>query len=81
MPRYRLRHMHEPEDCAVAFAAWQAFSSPLSGTRMLCSCPGGAHELLAVVTATGPEAALEQLPPWVRARASAAMVREVTLPG
>lgn len=77
MPRYLLRHSHDAADCEVAFAAWKGFPSPLNGTSLMSSCPGGAHDVYAVVTAAGPEEALAQLPPWVRSRATATLVRDV----
>lgn len=77
MPRYLLRHSHDAADCEVAFAAWKGFASPLSGTTLLSSCPGGEHDVYAVVTALGPDEALGQLPPWVRSRATATLVRDV----
>lgn len=79
MPRYLLRHAHDADDCAVAFAAWKGFESPLRGTTLTSTCPGGAHEVYAVVTAPGPDEALGHLPPWVRARASATLARDVRI--
>jgi hypothetical protein len=80
MPRFLLHHRHRPADCAVAFAAWRGFDSPLRGTAVLASCVAGGHLVCWQVDADGPEAALEMLPPYVARRTEAIEVREVQLP-
>ncbi len=80
MAQFLLDHRHDPSECAVAFAAWKGFDSPLRDTRALCSCPTGGHRLWFVVDAPDPEMALGQLPPYVAHRTEAVPVTEVTIP-
>lgn len=75
-----LHHSHRSDDCAVAFAAWRGFASPLRGETALASCLEGGHELWWVVAADSPAAALALLPPWVAERTHAVCVRKVATP-
>jgi hypothetical protein len=80
VPTFVLSHEHRPDECRVAFAAWKGFSSPVRGTRVLCSCATGGHRLWWVVTAADASAALAQLPPFVASRSTAEPVREAPIP-
>jgi hypothetical protein len=62
MALFLFEHHHQPDDCAVAFAAWKGFDSPLKHTAVLCSCRSGGHRLWFVVTSATAESALRQLP-------------------
>jgi hypothetical protein len=75
-----LEHRHQPDECAVAFAAWKGFDSPLRQRAVLCSCRSGGHRIWFVVPAATADAALLQLPPYVAARTAAIDIGEVTIP-
>jgi hypothetical protein len=75
-----LSHRHEPEECAVAAAAWKGFSSPLRHGRPLGSCAYGGHRVWWTVQAATPDAALALLPDYLARRTVAEEVREVQLP-
>ena len=38
MPAFLLHHEHEPRDCAVTFAAWLGFDSPLRRHPVPSTC-------------------------------------------
>jgi hypothetical protein len=80
MPTFVLTHRHEPEECAIAVAAWRGFVSPLRHGRPLGSCARGGHHLWWTVEAPDEEAALSLLPHYVAERTVAEEVREVPLP-
>ena len=84
MTRFILSHRHDPEQCAVAFASWRGFSSPLRHQAAVGTCEGtngsAQHEIWWFVDAGDPEAALAQLPPFVAERAEAKQVGEVSIP-
>jgi hypothetical protein len=80
MPTYLLCHRHEPGECAVAFAAWRGFDSPLRHTPTLASCLHGGHEVWWTVEARDAASALTQLPAFLAERCRAVPVREVTVP-
>jgi hypothetical protein len=80
MAMFLLQHRHEADECAVAFAAWKGFDSPLRQHAVLCSCRSGGHRLWFVVTAGTAGDALHQLPGYVAARTEAIDVAEVTIP-
>jgi hypothetical protein len=80
MPTFVLMHRHQPEECAIAAAAWKGFSSPLRHGRPLGSCGTGGHRLWWTVEAANHTAALALLPPYVALRTAAEEVREVPLP-
>jgi hypothetical protein len=80
MATFVLCHRHEPEECAIAFAAWKGFASPLRHHRPLASCAVGGHRMWWIVTAADAEAALSLLPHYVARRTMADLVREVPLP-
>jgi hypothetical protein len=80
MPKFVLTHRHEPEQCAIAAAAWKGFASPLRHGRPLGSCAHGGHRLWWTVEAADEETALSLLPPYVSQRTVAEEVREVPIP-
>ena len=80
MPKFVLTHTHEPEECAIAVAAWKGFASPLRHGRPLGSCAHGGHRLWWTVEAADEVAALSLLPPYVSGRTVAEEVREVSIP-
>jgi hypothetical protein len=80
MPNYLLSHRHEPDECAVAFAAWRGFDSPLRRHKTVGTCAKGGHELWWTVEADSRRAALAQLPEFVAERTQVVEVREVPIP-
>ena len=80
MPTYQLSHRHTPEECAVAFAAWKGFTSPLRQQPVLSSCTTGGHQLWWTVEAADPQAALALLPNYVASRTEVVEVGEVPVP-
>ena len=80
VPRYVLTHHHEPEECAIAIAAWRGFDSSLRHGRPLGSCATGGHRVWWIVEALGAEEALALLPHYVARRTVAEEVKEVPLP-
>ena len=84
--RFMLRHRHDASECAVAYAAWRGFESPLrrESTLATCAVPAGPdgpeHLLMWTVEAPSVEEALAQLPPWLAARAEARPVPEGLIP-
>jgi hypothetical protein len=80
MPRFLIHHRHEAHECAVAFAAWKGFTSPLRRETTIASCLAGGHEIWWEVTAPGQAAALAQLPRYVAERSEAIPVSDVRVP-
>jgi hypothetical protein len=80
MPQFVLSHRHKPEECAIAFAAWKGFHSPLRHGRPLGSCANGGHRVWWTVEAANKRAALALLPCYVARRTVAEQVAEVPLP-
>ena len=80
MPRFLLRHHHEPSECPAAFAAWNGFDSPLREGSAWCSCPTGGHHLWFLVEAPDAKTALGQLPRYLAQRSEAVRVAEVSIP-
>ena len=84
MPRYLLAHTHEPTDCAVAFAAWRGYESPLRHELAPASCStngdGRVHRIWWELQAPTRDAALAQLPPWVAERTEVNQIGDVTIP-
>ena len=80
MATYLLRHSHAPRECAVAFAAWLGFESPLRHRPVLGTCPTGGHELWWRVEARHMAGALECMPPYVARRTEAIVVRPTQVP-
>jgi hypothetical protein len=73
-------HSHQPDECAIAIAAWKGFDSPLRHGRPLGSCALGGHRVWWFVQAPTAETALSLLPYFVAQRTVAEEVREVPLP-
>jgi hypothetical protein len=80
MPRFLIHHRHEAHECAVAFAAWKGFTSPLRRQTTIASCLAGGHEIWWEVTAPRQAAALAQLPRYVAERSEAIPVSDVRVP-
>ena len=84
--RFALRHRHSPRECAVAYAAWRGFQSPLRHEPTLATCGSGScddaadHLLMWTVDAESEQAALALLPPWLAERTEAYGVSEVPIP-
>jgi hypothetical protein len=80
MSRFVIHHRHRPDECAVAFAAWRGFASPLRGGTAIGSCRFGGHELWWETSATTEEEALALLPRYVAERSIAIRVDELEIP-
>jgi hypothetical protein len=80
MPLFLLHHQHTPAECAVAFAAWLGFDSPLRGGEAASTCLDGGHALWLRVEAADRQAALSLLPPYVAHRSHVIPVRDVHIP-
>ena len=80
MPVFLLHHRHEPGDCAVAFAAWAGFDSPLRHRPAASTCLAGGHALWWRVEAQDRAAALALLPRYVAERTTPIPVRDVEIP-
>jgi hypothetical protein len=80
MALYLIQHLHEPPECATAFAAWKGFDSPLRQRLAWCSCPAGGHQLWFMVEAPDDNAALAQVPRYLAIRSRAVRVAEVSIP-
>ncbi|HUB04209.1 MAG TPA: hypothetical protein VMA76_04015 [Solirubrobacteraceae bacterium] len=80
MAKYVLMHRHQPEECAIAIAAWKGFVSPLRHGRPFGSCAKGGHGIWWTVEAEDERAALSLLPHYVARRTVAEEVDEVPLP-
>jgi hypothetical protein len=80
VPLFMLCHRHEPHECRSAFAAWKGFDSPLRHGLTVASCVEGGHGAWWRVEAPDAEAALAQLPSFVRERTEVERAREVRLP-
>jgi hypothetical protein len=80
MPVFLLHHEHAAAECAAAFAAWTGFESPLRHRPAASTCLAGGHALWWRVEARDPDAALQLLPRYVRARTSVTGVRDVEIP-
>jgi hypothetical protein len=80
MPAFLLDHRHEPHECAVAFAAWQGFDSPLRHGWVPSTCLAGGHRLWWRVDAPDLAGALALLPRFVSERTVAVEIRDVEIP-
>jgi hypothetical protein len=80
MPDFILQHEHAPGECAVAFAAWNGFRSPLRHHAAASTCLAGGHAIWWTVRAASALEALALVPPFVRARTTATEVRDVEIP-
>jgi hypothetical protein len=89
---FMLIHEHTPAECKIAYAAWNGYDSPLRGHPVQSTCarhqshlssgspdrPAG-HEIWWTAHAEDIASALDQLPPYVRDRAQAREISEVTI--
>jgi hypothetical protein len=80
MPVFLLHHQHEPGDCAVSFAAWSGFDSPLRKRLAASTCLAGGHAVWWRVEASDRVAALALLPRFVAERTSPIEVRDIQIP-
>lgn len=80
MPTFRVHHRHAADECAVVFAAWQGFASPLRHRSTVGSCRFGGHEIWWDVEAVDAPGALALLPRYVADRATAARVGDLPIP-
>jgi hypothetical protein len=80
MARFLLQHHHEAHECGAVFASFKGHDSRLRHHGALASCASGGHAIWWVVDAATETAALELLPFYVAARATATRVSEVQIP-
>ncbi len=80
MPTYLLHHQHDPHECAVAFAAWLGFKSPLRHRPASSTCLTGGHVIWWRVEAGDRTSALGLLPRYVAERTTPIEVREIEIP-
>ena len=80
MRTFLLHHQHDPADCAIAFAAWTGFHSPLRHSHAPSTCLSGGHALWWRVKAADAAAALALLPRYVAERTTPIEVRDVEIP-
>ena len=80
VPQFLLVHGHTADECAVAFAAWTGFASPLRGQSTWGSCLTGGHRLWWTVQADDAAAALAYLPAYVARRTEVVRVDAVAIP-
>ena len=80
MPVFLLHHEHEPRECAVAFAAWAGFDSPLRHRLAASTCLAGGHAVWWRVEAADRAAALALLPRYVADRTIPIEVRDIQIP-
>lgn len=76
MPLFRLHHIHEADQCPVAFAAWKGCDSPLRTETVISACSWGRHEMWWDVEAVDGASALALLPRYVAERTNAMRVEE-----
>ena len=80
MPKFLLDHRHEADECAVVFASWRGFTSPLRHHATVGTCPTGGHAIWWQIDAEGEDEALGQLPRYVAERTTATQISEVVIP-
>jgi hypothetical protein len=80
MPRYLLAHRHGARECAVVFAAFKGYDSPLRHAPAIATCVSGGHGIWWIVDAAHAEGALALLPFYVATRTTAIAVTEVLIP-
>lgn len=80
MAAYLLCHRHTASECAVSFAAWKGFSSPLRRQTVMSSCTTGGHQIWWSVEAPDAATALAFLPGYVAARTEAVEVEGILVP-
>jgi hypothetical protein len=80
MARYLVHHRHAPDECGVAFAAFNGHESPLRHRTTLASCEWGGHAIWWAVDAATEQEALRLLPFFVAERSTATRVGEIEIP-
>jgi hypothetical protein len=80
MPSFLLQHRHTASECAIAFAAWTGFISPLRHQAAASTCLAGGHALWWRVQAADADAALALLPKFVARRTLPIEIRDVEIP-
>lgn len=80
MADFLLCHVHEPQECGSAFAAWRGFDSPLRRRQAWCSCRQGGHAIWWRVDTPDAETARALLPPYVAQRTDVIAFSETTIP-
>jgi hypothetical protein len=80
VPTFLLHHQHAPSECAVAFAAWTGFMSPLRHLGAASTCHLGGHEIWWQVQARDGAAALTLLPRFLARRTTPIEVSDVVIP-
>jgi hypothetical protein len=80
MPCFLIQHRHEADECGAVFASFKGHDSPLRRRATLCSCAFGGHAIWWRVEADSAGEALELLPSYVAARATATRVGAVDIP-
>ena len=84
MPEFLIHHRHGVAECGIVFAPFRGVASPLRHRPTLASClcagTGDSHEIWWSVEADGERAALDLLPFYVAARATAIRVERVEIP-
>ena len=80
MPLFRLHHLHQPDECRVAYAAWKGFDSPLRRAVTVATCREGGHAIWWDVDAADEHRALDLLPPYVASRTTVLQVSKVLIP-
>jgi hypothetical protein len=80
MASFRIAHRHEPEECAVVYAAWKGFDSPLRGHTTTSTCRWGDHQIWWDLETVDQDEAMSYLPRYVADRAVALRIGEVDIP-
>jgi len=80
MTRYLLHHVHDADECGVAFSSFKGHESPLRHRVTVASCISGGHAVWWTVDAPTERDALALLPFYVAERTTAIRVGEVQIP-
>jgi hypothetical protein len=80
MPCFLIYHHHDADECGAVFAAFKGHQSQLRHRVTLASCTFGGHDIWWRVEAASATDALELLPTYVAARATAVRVGPVEIP-
>jgi hypothetical protein len=80
MFQYLLEHRHQAHECAVVFASFRGYDSPLRHRTTVASCRSGGHAIWWTVDAKSESDALALLPTYVAARTTVSRVSDVDIP-
>jgi hypothetical protein len=80
MSRFILHHRHSSGECAVVFASWKGFASPLRHRAAVASCAWGGPEIWWDLEAASVREALGLLPRFVAERTNAIQIGEIEIP-